>query len=333
MVFSALLMAMLTNTFVLGAYRIPTPSMEKNLMVGDFLIVSKLHFGPRTPMSVGIPFTEIHIDAELPWFRLPGFTSVERGDVIVFNYPPEEGVISRRTHYVKRAMGIPGDVLEIRNKKIVVNGEVVEDIEGIQKEFAIYKTDPQVMLPARKMRDLGIDMSLVRQASIDGSIVRALSMTEEQAREMESWSYVEKVVPYVETESERARSYSRVYPPGKKYGRDDYGPLKIPAEGSRVELNDENWSTYKELINRHERKSAKRIGLNEFEIDGKKTTSYSFEQDYYFVIGDNRDNSEDSRYWGLVPEVHIEGKPFVTYFSWDEEKSRPRFGSIFRLLK
>jgi len=329
----ALTFALITNTFVFATFHVPTPSMENTIMVGDFLVVTKVQHGPRTPMSIGIPFTDIHIDKELPWFRIPGFSPVERGEPFVFNYPPEDGVISRRTHYVKRAMAVPGDVIELRDKKAFVNGLATEFLDGMEQEWLVYKTDSQVVLPARKLREMGVDPSLVRRASADGKIVRILSLSQSKAREIEKWAYVEKVEPYAESQQEQSRSASRIYPLGSGWGRDNYGPLKLPQEGDVVVLSDDNWTSYEEIIQRHEGKDVKRVGVNQFEQDGKAISEYTFEQGYYFAIGDNRDNSLDSRYWGLVPENHIEGKPFMIYFSWDSAAKRPRIGRMLNLIR
>ena len=125
--------ALIIRAFFFEAFRIPTPSMEDTLLVGDFLLVSKLHYGPRTPMSIGIPFTEIHIpNLTLPWFRIPGFGKINRNDVFVFNYPMEDKVIAQKTNYIKRCVGLPGDSIRIGDKVLYVNGERAEMYPGRQ---------------------------------------------------------------------------------------------------------------------------------------------------------------------------------------------------------
>lgn len=327
----ALVAAIIVKAFIFEAFRIPTPSMEKNLLVGDFLLVSKVHYGPRTPMSIGVPFTDIHIEKELPWFRIPGFRNVERGDPFVFNYPPEGKVIERKTHYIKRAMGLPGDVFEIKDKVIHVGGEAIPMTEGMQQEWAVEKTDAQVRLPRQKLEEYRIDSRMLQAGSADGVTVRIPNATVSEAAEIEKWSYVKEVRPYVLSASDQLRM-SGIFPVGSGWGRDNYGPVTIPKAGVSVDLSDENWTMYEDLIKTYEGKNAKRLGPNKFEVDGQAVSSYTFDQDYYFAIGDNRDNSLDSRFWGFVPQDHVVGKAFMIYFSWDDLKNLPRLGRIFNLI-
>ncbi len=328
----ALIAAIIVKAFIFEAFRIPTPSMEKNLLVGDFLLVSKIHYGPRTPMTFGIPFTDIHVSKELPWFRIPGFQSVKRGDPFVFNFPPEDAVIERKTHYIKRAMGLPGDVFELRDKVVHVNGTAIPMSEGMQQEWAVEKTDAQVRLPRRKLEEFRIDPRMLQPGSSDGKVVRIPNATEGEAREIEKWSYVNEVRPHILSANDRLRM-SGIFPEGSSWGRDNYGPITIPKKGVEVFLTDANWAMYKDLVENYEEKQVKRLGVNRFEVNGVESKSYVFDQDYYFAIGDNRDNSLDSRFWGFVPQDHLVGKAFLIYFSWDDKESFPRFNRLFNFIR
>lgn len=324
----ALVAALIIRTFFFEAFRIPTPSMEKNLLVGDFLLVSKMHYGTRTPMTVGIPFTDIYIPGfELPFFRLPGFGGVDRGDSFVFNYPPEDVSIDRKTHYIKRAMGLPGDTLEVRSKVVHVDGESIPLDDGMQQEWIVKKSSADVRLPGPRLRELGVEQVVPLR---DRSQVLIRFATVASADEIASWPYVEGVEPYVEAAG--LRNGSEAYPPGSGFTRDDFGPVVVPAAGLTVELNEQTWPVYESVFRRFEGLRAQRIGEGRYEINGQPADSYTFTQDYYFAMGDNRDNSLDSRFWGFVPDDHVVGKAFLIYFSWDAEDNLPRLGRLFNLI-
>jgi signal peptidase I len=324
----ALVAAIIIRTFFFEAFRIPTPSMEKNLLVGDFLLVSKLHYGPRTPITLGIPFTDVFLPGlELPSTRLPGLSQVKRGQSFVFNYPPEELPIDRKTHYIKRAMGLPGDTLEVRDKVVRINGDPLPLMEGMQVEWMVEKSSSQVRLPGPRLRELGVEQ-VVQLPRPEQVLVRYA--TQASANEIESWPYVTSVRPFVEPEG--LRNGSQVFPAGFDFSRDNWGPVFVPSEGTTITLSDSNWPIYEEVIRRFEGHAARRVGPDRFEIDGQSALEYTFEQDYFFAMGDNRDNSLDSRFWGFVPEDHVVGKAFLIYFSWDANRSLPRVGRLFNLI-
>ena len=130
--------AIIIRAFLFEAYRIPTPSMEKSLLTGDFLIVSKISYGPRTPMVLGVPFTNIYMPgAVLPWTRLPGLREVERNDIVVFNYPIDLDPVAAKTSYIKRAVGMPGDTLTVDDAELFINGEKAQQFEGIQRTYVV----------------------------------------------------------------------------------------------------------------------------------------------------------------------------------------------------
>ncbi len=320
----ALVVMLIVRTLIFDLFRIPTPSMEKNLLIGDYLFVSKLHYGTRTPMTIGIPFTQIYIKGvRLPNTRLPGFSSVERGDAVVFNFPPEEKPVDRKMHYIKRVVGMPGETIEVVDKVVHIDGEAIPLSEGMQQYWNVHKKDPRVHLSGSALRNLGVSDV---QATSNGSIVRVLA-TSEAIAEIQTWPWVENVEAYVAPENV---GYSALmFPPGRGYTPDSYGPIQIPKQGMSVPLTAQSWTVYGPVISRYEHRDVQVSSDGTITVDGAAADSYTFQQDYYFVMGDNRDNSEDSRFWGFVPMDHVVGKAILIYFSWDSEAMLPRFGRIF----
>lgn len=324
MIFAVVVMVILRTLFF-DLFRIPTPSMEKNLMVGDYLFVSKLHYGTRTPMTLGIPFTSIYIPGlSFPYTRLPGFSEVKRGDAIVFNWPADNvAEIERKQHYIKRLVGLPGETIRVDNKTVIIDDVPQALGPGMQQHWLVHKTDPRVQLNRSALEELGIfDVIPASDRSIE-----QLVATEAAIDIVATWPWVERVEPAV------APSNSiydmAMYPPGRGWTPDNYGPVTIPAEGATVELTPETWQIYQTVISKYEGHTASLEGDGSFVIDGHAVTHYTFEQDYFFVMGDNRDNSEDSRFWGFVPMDHVVGKALMVYFSWDANSFLPRFGRIF----
>lgn len=321
--------ALILKTLFFDAFRIPTPSMEDSLLTGDFLIVSKLHYGTRTPMSISLPFTEVHIpNVTLPWFRFPGFTSLKRNDVFVFNYPIEDKVISARTHYIKRAVGIPGDTLQIVGKKLLINGVETDTAPGIQFFHEVYTTGQARLSPA-KVREAG---GIMVDTTPRGSFI--VNMTDAEAATMGGWPEVERVVPFVRAAEENFfRQYSGFIFSKEMDGNVDQFPaVVVPFEGQTVTLTADNWHIYRDIVTRYEGNTAERRG-DSFVINGEPTSTYTIKQNYYFAMGDNRDNSEDSRFWGFVPDDHVVGKAVMLYFSWDAERNLPRFSRMFNLIR
>ena len=320
----AIIIVLIVRSLLFDLFRIPTPSMEENLLVGDYLVVSKLHYGPRTPVSLGIPLTSIHLPGvTFPYYRLPGFSGVERGDPIVFNYPPDEGPIDRKVHYVKRVIGMPGDTLSVQDKLVHVDGEPLPLGRGMQQYWTVTKSDARYQIPRARMEEMGI--SEVRRTR-EAETVRVLA-TPAGAQQIRQRSWVRSIEPYVLTDDE----YSEImYPSGQGYTPDSYGPVHIPSKGTTVTLTAQNWDLYRPVITRHEGHAARQMTDSTFAIDGARTTTYTFQQDYFFAMGDNRDNSQDSRFWGFVPKDHVVGKAVLTYFSWDHEAWLPRFGRIMQ---
>ena len=320
----AVIIVLIVRSLFFDLFRIPTPSMEENLLVGDYLVVSKLHYGPRMPMSLGIPLTSIHLPGvSFPYTRLPGFSTVQRGDPIVFNYPPDEEPVDRKVHYVKRVIGMPGETISVRDKLVHINGDPLPLGTGMQQYWTVTKSDARYQIPRTRMEEIGI--SEVRRTR-EANTVRILA-TPAGVQQISQRSWVESVGPYVMQDKE----YSKLmYPSGRGYTPDNYGPLRIPKKGETVKLTAENWAVYKPVIVQYEDHAAQQMTDSTFAIDGERTTTYTFQQDYFFAMGDNRDNSQDSRFWGFVPMTHVVGKAVLTYFSWDHEEWLPRFGRIMR---
>ncbi|WP_233505547.1 signal peptidase I [Rhodohalobacter sp. SW132] len=321
----AAIAAIILRTFFFGAYRIPTPSMEKTLLTGDFLIVTKLAYGPRSPMTVSVPFTDIYVPGvRLPWFRLPGYTDIDRNDIVVFNYPIDVGPVSMKTNYIKRAVGMPGDRLEIDDKVLFVNGEESEIMAPMMQNYRV-EVRERIRLSPSKVRDAG---ARIVQS---GNGVHIINMTDETAQEVENWGEVNSVEPFVLPDdfdefSRRPFHFSRGF-----MNHDNLSEFQVPYEGQQVELSQDNWHLYRDIIERYERNSVQR-DEDRFVINGEETNSYTIQQDYYFMMGDNRDDSEDSRYWGFVPDDHVIGKASIIYFSWDGERWFPRFDRVFNMI-
>lgn len=254
--FGAIFFIMIVNGLLFGSFVVPTGSMENTVATGDFVFVNRLIYAPSTPQM--IPF----INKPLPYYRLPGYATPKVGDVIVFIYPGDRDDIEPRdfTYYLKRCVAVAGDVLEIRDTKVYVNG----------KEFT---------LPEHGKFDLSM---------------------EPPAEYKEQWTQAQK---------------EHSFPVGKGNTRDDWGPMRIPKKGDNIHLNKNNVMEWETFIRREGHTLA--VEGDNILIDGKKTASYTVEKDYCFGLGDNRNNSEDSRYWGFIPMENIIGTPMIVYWSWD----------------
>ncbi len=326
----AIVFMIILRTVFFDLFRIPTPSMEKSLLVGDYIVVSKLHYGMRTPVTLGIPFTQIYLrNLELPQRRLPGFSSPKRFDTIVFNWPADEGKpIDRKTFYIKRIIGMPGDTLSIVNKVVHVNQDTLlfRDTNSpfkdtMQRSWYVYKTDPRIQLPRLRLEELGVSEVLLTT----NPAIEQIQATDEAAAEIAKWEYVTTVQPVVRPQS--ANQGLSLYPGNMNNSTDNYAPLVIPGKDTTVDLTLENWSVYQPVITKFERQTARVNGENIL-INGQVQDTFTFTQDYFFVMGDNRDNSEDSRFWGFVPMDHVVGRAVAVYFSWNSAGNPFLLGQI-----
>lgn len=317
----AILIIVLVRIFIFEPFRIPTPSMEKTLLVGDFLFVSKLHYGARTPSTLGIPFTGLYLRGlELPHTRLPGFADVERGDVAVFNYPPETGPVERRTPYIKRLVAVPGDTLRLVDKVLYVNGTRYPLTDEQMQHWRVTPA-AGAAVPAARVRELGAETV----GTIPNSGHLVVNATPEAAEAMRAWPYVAIVEPFSIPEG---TSTGTMFPAGSGFNRDNYGPLVVPRRGQTARLTPATWPALRDIIVRFEDRRAEALPDGTFRIDGEVTDTYTFEQDYYFAMGDNRDNSQDSRFWGFVPHDHLVGKAVLVFFSIDTERWLPRLRGL-----
>lgn len=334
----AVVAASLIRWLLLEPFTIPTASMEKSLLVGDFLFVSKMHYGTRFPMTpLQVPLTHQKVwgteipsysDAiQIPYYRLPGFSDVERNDVVVFNYPVEfQYPTDLKTNYIKRAIGIAGDVIEVREGDAYVNNELADMPAEMQFSYDVLTNRP---LTQDFFNQYNINPESHYSFS-DGSGYMVFA-TEEVINRLESSPVVTSVTKRIEKKG----SDPTVFPDGQILGwnRDNYGPLKIPAEGWEIEMTPENVMKYSFTIEKYEGHERVEVKEDELFIDGQKVDSYTFKQNYYFMMGDNRHDSLDSRFWGFVPEDHIVGKAWFLWLSLDKHESmfsKIRWSRIFR---
>ncbi len=326
--------ASLIRGFLIEAYMIPTGSMERSLLVGDFLFVSKLNYGPRIPNTpIAFPFAHHTMPitggpaysefVKIPYKRLPGFQNIERNDVVVFNYPVETfRPVDKRENYIKRAVAVPGDVVEMQNANLIVNGKPGFDSNDVQKRYIVF-TDA-TGLNQQILKDKRIDYMI--QYDEDGSPVYIVDVTAEEIKEIEKWSNVTKVI--------MAENPNPAFPKSDLYNWNfhNFGPLKVPAKGDVVELNQLTLPVYETLITVYEGNTLEQRADGIY-VNGVKSDKYTIKMNYYWMMGDNRDNSLDSRDFGFVPEDHIVGKALFTWLSWDKDGSflsKIRWNRIFR---
>jgi len=381
----AIVIATIVHNYFLQPFVIPTGSLEKTLRVGDFLLVSKFHYGARVPSTVvtlpmvhdTIPIikTRSYLKSpQLPYIRIPGFQEIKNNDIVVFNWPAdtvrkffvkEKGVIKprdKKSNYVKRAVGIPGDTIEIKDGIIFINGKknVLPDrakpiftynirsekgvssnklkeigIEGFIRKFIIKNLTPRsyeeisnYILSISNTNDneylvytddSGIPLSIIRDNNITISELidstREISLTYEDAFKIENSNLFDTI--YRVTQS-KGVSNLNFFPNNNnfKWNNDYLGPIYIPKKGDQIDLSLDNLPLYKKIIKDYEFNDIE-ISNGRIIINSEEQDSYTFKQDYYWMMGDNRYNSEDSRVWGFVPFDHVLGKPVFIWMSID----------------
>lgn len=353
--FDSILFAVVAATLIrwlfFEAFTIPTPSMENSLLVGDFLFVSKLHYGTRTPKTpLQVPLTHQTIWGtnipsytsliQLPQYRLPGFSEVKRGDVVVFNYPPElQHPVDLKTNYIKRCVGIPGDKVEVRDLQVYANGQAMENPPRMENEYFVATTT--AVNEEKVFRENGISefnsFTDGENDTIKGNeqMGYLVFTTTEIAAKLKTYDFV-KSITLVKTDN--GITEPMLYPNSSlfKWNRDNYGPITVPKEGMTVQLTPENVAMYGPVIKNYEDNDDVVVDEKSVKVGGKVITSYTFKQDYYFMMGDNRHNSADSRYWGFVPMDHIVGKAVFVWMSIDPNPTsffnKIRWSRIFRVI-
>lgn len=337
----AIVFAVVASTIVRGlifsAFAIPSASMEGSLMTGDYLFVSKMAYGARMPMTpVSIPFLEATVTnakiktywdgVKLPYYRLPGFGKVEVGDAVVFNYPAqaEEAPVDMRVHYIKRCVGLPGDVITIVNSQVFANGKPVKSAPKAQTSYLV-TTDGNNLNP-EMLHDLQVEVRGEVYPNTYEMIIPVESMNE-----FKGYSNIKAIKPVIEPQG---RADLRVFPQSQLFtwNEDNYGPIVVPKKGTTIALNDSTMALYGRAIGLYEYNKVEKKGSDIY-INGVKASSYTFKMDYYWMMGDNRHNSEDSRFWGFVPDDHIVGKASITWLSIDSTQNffnRIRWNRVFR---
>ena len=356
----AVIAATLLRTFLIEAYTIPTPSMEKSLMVGDYLFVSKTAYGPRVPMTP-LAFPLVHHTLplvggqsytewlKLPYYRMSGWADaneqspigVERNDCVVFNWPAErEGrPIDKKENYVKRCVALPGDEIKIENGVLFINGEQETIIEGMKQQRRYFVKTKNGLNLQKLYQDYDIyptDLQTMRGVKN----IYAINTTESAIEDLKSKPYVDSV--WI-TGSQGNIFGSKVMNPDGflahnpyEWDEENYGPITMPKAGTTITLTSENIAIYKQIIKRYE---GEEMGDNETfqkiktEISENGSSTYTFKMNYYWLMGDNRQNSADSRFWGFVPENHIVGKALFIWMSYDKYGKGIRWERLFNSVK
>jgi len=372
----AVVAATVIRTFFFEAFTIPTSSLEKSMMVGDYLFVSKISYGakiPNTPLSFpfvhhtlpGTENTKSYIESfKLPYFRLPGFGHVKNNDIVVFNYPDGDTValnvpdqsyyslvrnygygnvwndeninsqtgksafgeiryrpVDKRENYVKRCVGIAGDTLTIKNRDLFINGKPAYNSETMQYHYKV-QTDANIGqftnadIEKLDITDQGNGFAFLYGDSL-GNNYYQMNLPFNRLEQVKAFPFVKSVTPIIDS----AGHYENdVFPhnPNYKWNKDNFGPLYIPKAGVTVNIDTSNIDLYSRIIINYEGNKMD-IRNGHIFINGVTATSYTFKMDYYFMMGDNRHNSADSRYWGFVPEDHIVGKPVFVWMSIKED--------------
>lgn len=357
----AIIVSTLVHTYFIQPYVIPTSSLEKTLLIGDYLFVSKFHYGARVPKTTvalpmlhdSIPFTGVKSyvsddkpetfksallnKLQLPYLRFPGFKKIKRNEIVVFSWPtdtlvhwtkPELGIvkkpIDKKTNYVKRCVAIPGDTLEVRNGYVYIDGKRSKLPPSAKPQWMF-----KVSTGGRKFSQSTINRYNIREGYDMGNGNYLLNLTDSEAAEMAKNPIVETVEKRIAPEG-KGYYDPNIFPHSPKYpwSVDNFGPIYLPEKGATVKLDANSILFYKQIIGDYEGNDLV-VFEDKIYINGKLADSYTFKQDYYWMMGDNRQNSLDARAWGYVPFDHIVGTPIMIWFSKDNLTGNIRWDRIF----
>lgn len=333
----AIVAATIVHTYFIQPFVIPTSSLEKTLLVGDFLLVSKMHYGARVPMTTiaapmvhdTLPVVKIKSYVpkfELPYLRFPAFQKIKNNDIVVFNWPTDTMLdmrhtdkyyykpIDKKTNYVKRCVAIPGDTLEIKNGFVWINGKQNDLPDRARIQFS-YNIEFKRQLAGADLYRILQKYDITDGLGFDSQnqVYIIPAATAENVANLKNHPDVASVTVRKDTEGNRS---SGIFPEDASYNwnNDFFGPLYMPKAGETIQLTVENIPLYKHVITHYEDHKIS-VNGNQILIDGQVTSNYTFKKDYFWMMGDNRHNSQDSRVWGMVPHDHIIGKPVFKWMS------------------
>ena len=339
----AVVAATIVHTYIMQPFTIPTSSLEKTLLVGDFLFVSKYHYGARVPMTpISMPMVHDNIPllnkrsylktAGYPYMRIPGFQDIKRNDIVVFSWPVDTLVdilnpygevlikpIDKKSNYVKRCVGLPGDSLEVRDGLVYINGDQNELPDRAKLQFSYgFKTSGPLSPSYFKKLDITDGVGVDPETK---SFYYVPAATPEAIEQLKANNSVTEVFRY---SSEAGEWDPNVFPQDDRYpwNHDFFGPIYIPQKGTTVDINLSTIPLYRRIIEVYEGSELgieKKISFNGNQVllNGQQLTQYTFKMDYYWMMGDNRNNSQDARNWGFVPFNHVVGKPVFIWMSID----------------